>query len=55
MTVSDMQWVFRNTKFGDVAEYNGSPAKIGTDDYLAGYWNYKWNEWKQGSALFKKA
>ncbi len=54
MTVSDMQWIFRNTKFGDVAEYNGSKVKIGTDDYLAGYWNYKWNEWKQGSALFKK-
>jgi len=54
MTVSDMQWLFRNTKFGDVAEYNGSKVKMGTDDYLAGYWNYKWNEWKQGSALYKK-
>lgn len=54
MTVSDMQWIFRNTKFGDVAEYTGSPAKIGTDDYLAGYWNYKWPEWKRGSATFSK-
>lgn len=54
MTPSDMQWLFRNTKFGDVAEYNGSPVKMGTDDYLAGYWNYKWNEWKKGSALYKK-
>ena len=52
MTVSDMGWLFRNTKFGDVAEYTGSSVKIGTDDYLAGYWNYTWPEWKRGSALF---
>ena len=53
MTYSDMEWVFRNTKFGDIAEYTGSTAKIGTDDYLAGYWNYTWPEWKRGSALWK--
>ena len=53
MTYSDMGWLFRNTKFGDIAEYTGSPAKIGTDDYLAGYWNYTWPEWKRGSALFQ--
>jgi lipoprotein-anchoring transpeptidase ErfK/SrfK len=49
----DMEWLWRNTKFGDVAEYTGSPAKIGTDDYLAGYWNYTWPQWKRGSALFR--
>ena len=53
MTYSDMEWVFRNTKFGDVAEYTGSVDKIGTDDYLAGYWNYTWPEWKRGSALWQ--
>lgn len=53
MTYYDMEWVFRNTKFGDIAEYTGSTAKIGTDDYLAGYWNYTWPEWKRGSALWK--
>jgi lipoprotein-anchoring transpeptidase ErfK/SrfK len=53
MTPSDMQWVWRNTKFGDVAEYSGSPDKIGTDDYLAGYWNFSWPEWKRGSALWQ--
>lgn len=53
MTLEDMGWLFRNTKFGDVAEYTGSPDKIGTDDYLAGYWNYTWPEWKRGSALWQ--
>jgi lipoprotein-anchoring transpeptidase ErfK/SrfK len=53
MTYDDMGWLFRNTKFGDVAEYTGSPDKIGTDDYLAGYWNYTWPEWKRGSALWQ--
>ena len=53
MTVSDMQWLWRNTKFGDVAEYTGTSNKIGTDDYLAGYWNYTWPEWKRGSALWQ--
>ena len=53
MSVSDMQWLYRNTKFGDIAEYSGSPDKIGTDDYLAGYWNYSWPEWKRGSALWQ--
>ncbi|MFZ8909521.1 MAG: Ig-like domain-containing protein [Candidatus Nanopelagicales bacterium] len=53
MTYDDMGWLFRNTKFGDIAEYTGSTSKIGTDDYLAGYWNYTWPEWKRGSALFK--
>ena len=53
MTISDMQWLWRNTKFGDVAEYTGTSNKIGTDDYLAGYWNYTWPEWKRGSALWQ--
>lgn len=53
MTPGDMAWIWRNTKFGDVAEYTGSSTKIGTDDYLAGYWNYTWPEWKRGSALWK--
>ena len=50
LTYSDMSWLWRNTKFGDVAVYTGSSEKIGTDDYLAGYWNYTWPEWKRGSA-----
>lgn len=53
MSYEDMGWLFRNTKFGDIAEYTGSPDKIGTDDYLAGYWNYTWPEWKRGSALWQ--
>ena len=53
LTYSEMSWLWRNTKFGDVAEYTGSPDKIGTDDYLAGYWNYTWPEWKRGSALWQ--
>ena len=53
MTPGDMAWIWRNTKFGDVAEYTGSDSKIGTDDYLAGYWNYTWPEWKRGSALWQ--
>ena len=53
MTPSDMAWIWRNTKFGDVAEYTGTNVKIGTDDYLAGYWNYTWPEWKRGSALWQ--
>jgi lipoprotein-anchoring transpeptidase ErfK/SrfK len=53
MTEWDMAWIWRNTKFGDVAEYTGSSDKIGTDDYLAGYWNFTWPEWKRGSALWQ--
>ena len=53
MTPSDMAWIWRNTKFGDIAEYTGTNVKIGTDDYLAGYWNYTWPEWKRGSALWQ--
>lgn len=53
MSYADMSWLFGNTKFGDVAEYTGSPDKMGTDDYLAGYWNYTWPEWKRGSALWQ--
>ncbi len=53
MSYDDMGWLYRNTKFGDVAEYTGSPDKVGTDDYLAGYWNYTWPEWKRGSALWQ--
>jgi len=53
MRLADMQWIWRNTKFGDVAEYTGTSNKVGTDDYLAGYWNYSWPEWKRGSALWQ--
>lgn len=53
MTVGDMGWLFRNTKFGDVVEYTGTSVKMGTDDYLAGYWNFTWPEWKRGSALWQ--
>ena len=53
MRPADMQWIWRNTKFGDVAEYTGTSNKVGTDDYLAGYWNYTWPEWKRGSALWQ--
>ena len=53
LTLSDMEWLWRNSKFGDIVEYTGSQYKIGTDDYLAGYWNYSWPEWKRGSALWR--
>ena len=51
LTYSDMQWLYEHTKFGDVAVYTGSRAKVGKRQYLAGYWNYSWKEWKRGSAL----
>ena len=51
LTYSDMEWLYKNTKFGDVAVYTGSRAKVGKRQYLSGYWNYSWNEWKRGSAL----
>lgn len=54
MTYSDMSWLYANTKFGDVAKYTGSSTSMGTDDYLAGYWNIPWQEWKRGSALAKE-
>ncbi|MFM9136166.1 MAG: Ig-like domain-containing protein [bacterium] len=54
MWPSDMAWVYRNTSIGDVAEYKGSSSKLGTGHYLSGYWNYDWNVWKQGSALFAR-
>lgn len=49
----DMGWLFSNTKFGDVAVYTGSSTRVGTKQYLSGYWNYSWAEWKRGSALFR--
>ncbi len=52
MWPDDMAWVYRNTTVGDIAEYKGSSSKLGTGHYLSGYWNYDWNVWKQGSALF---
>ncbi len=54
MWPDDMAWVYRNTSIGDIAEYKGSSSKLGTGHYLSGYWNYDWNVWKQGSALFEK-
>lgn len=53
LRLGDMEWLWRNTKFGDVAEYTGSTAKTGKGQYLGGYWNYTWPEWKRGSALFR--
>lgn len=54
MWPDDMAWVYRNTIVGDVVEYRGSTSKLGTGHYLSGYWNYDWNVWKQGSALFER-
>jgi lipoprotein-anchoring transpeptidase ErfK/SrfK len=51
MTTADSEWIFRNTRFGDVVKSSGSPVKVSKSEYLAGYWNYSWKEWKAGSAL----
>lgn len=51
MRSGDVAWVFRNTKYGDVVESKGSSRRVSTGEYLAGYWNYSWKDWKAGSAL----
>ena len=53
MTTSDAGWVFDHTDFGTPVKVTGSSVSAGTGNYLAGYWNYSWPEWKRGSALFK--
>ena len=51
MYLSDVRWVFENTRFGDIVESRGSSVDVSKTEYLAGYWNYSWKEWKAGSAL----
>lgn len=51
MYLSDVKWVFENTRFGDIVESKGSSVDVSKTEYLAGYWNYSWKEWKAGSAL----
>jgi len=51
MTVSDAEYVFKNTKFGDVVKASGTAKRVSKSEYLSGYWNYSWKEWTAGSAL----
>lgn len=51
MYLSDAEWVFKNTRFGDIVESKGTSVKVSTKEYLAGYWNVSWADWKAGSAL----
>lgn len=51
MTTADAKWVFENTRFGDVVKSSGASVRVSKSEYLAGYWNYSWKEWKAGSAL----
>lgn len=53
MTTSDAGWIFSHTEFATPVKVTGSSVSAGTGNYLAGYWNYTWQEWKRGSALWK--
>ncbi|MGI9196237.1 MAG: Ig-like domain-containing protein [Candidatus Nanopelagicales bacterium] len=53
MTTTDAGWIFQNTDFATPVDVKGSSIPAGTSNYLAGYWNYTWQEWKRGSALWK--
>lgn len=55
MSTSDAGWLFNNTDFATPVLAKGSSARVSTAEYLSGYWNYTWQEWKRGSALFKAA
>ena len=51
MYLSDVRWLFDNTRFGDIVVSGGSSRNVSKSEYLAGYWNYSWKEWTAGSAL----
>ena len=53
MTTSEAGWLFNNTDFATPVAVKGSAPRVSTAEYLSGYWNYTWQEWKRGSALFK--
>ena len=54
MYLSDVRWLFNNTRFGDIVVSGGSSRDVSKSEYLAGYWNYSWKEWTAGSALRKR-
>lgn len=53
MTVSEAGWLFNNTDFATPVDVKGSSPRVSTSEYLSGHWNYTWQEWKRGSALWK--
>lgn len=53
MSTSEAGWLFNNTDFATPVLVKGSAPRVSTAEYLSGYWNYTWQEWKRGSALFK--
>ena len=53
MSTSDAAWIFNNTDFATPVSVKGSKPRVSTKEYLSGYWNYTWQEWKRGSALFR--
>ena len=53
MTTSEAGYLFSHTDFATPVTVTGSSIQAGTGNYLAGYWNYTWQEWKRGSALWK--
>jgi len=52
MSLADAGKIFRNTDFATPVEATGSRDRVSTSEYLGGYWNYSWPEWKRGSALW---
>ena len=55
MTVYDMQWVWQNTRIGDPVVATGTASRAGKYNYLGGYWNYTWGEWRAGSAIKRES
>ena len=53
MTTSDAAWIFDHTEFATPVDVKGSSVRMSTSEYLAGYWNIPWQQWKRGSALWK--
>jgi len=50
MSLADAQWMYENSRIGDVVEYTGSARPMESSNGI-GLWNISWSRWKAGSAL----
>lgn len=50
MSTENAQWMFQNSKVGDVVTYTGSDRGIEPGNGF-NVWNETYDQWRQGSAL----
>ena len=50
MSTADAQWMFQNSKVGDVVTYTGSDRAIEPGNGF-NVWNETYEQWRRGSAL----